>query len=174
MNTDYKHIEQLLERYWQCETSLEEEGELRTFFAGEVPVHLLPYKDLFAYQSGQQQITISSNFEERILLQIETPVVKAKRITFVSRLTPLLKAVAMIAVVLSFGSIVQQSFFDNQNTLDYNYDTYTDTCDDPEVAYKQVSSALMMLSEGMNKSKDQYLADSLQLDVLNTETINEQ
>ena len=23
---DYKYIEQLLERYWQCETSLEEEG----------------------------------------------------------------------------------------------------------------------------------------------------
>lgn len=32
-----------------------------------------------------------------------------------------------------------------------------------EVAYKQVSSALMMLSEGINKSQDQNLADSVRL-----------
>ena len=36
---DYKDIEQLLERYWQCETSVEEEATLRDFFAKEeVPV----------------------------------------------------------------------------------------------------------------------------------------
>ena len=29
---DYKYIEQLLERYWNCETSLEEEQILRAFF----------------------------------------------------------------------------------------------------------------------------------------------
>ena len=29
---DYKYIEQLLERYWNCETSLEEEQILRSFF----------------------------------------------------------------------------------------------------------------------------------------------
>jgi len=174
MNTDYKYIEQLLERYWQCETSLQEEDELRSFFAGDVPAHLLPYKDVFVYQLEQQQVKISDDFEERILSQIEAPVVKAKRITFVSRLTPLFKAAAMIAVVLSFGSILQQSFFDDKSALDYNYDAYTDTCDDPEVAYKQVSSALMVLSEGMNKSKDQYPADTLKLDALDTEMINEQ
>ena len=28
---DYKDIEQLLERYWQCETSVEEEATLRDF-----------------------------------------------------------------------------------------------------------------------------------------------
>ena len=48
---DSKYIEQLLERYWQCETSLEDEAELRAFFSGsDVPKHLLRYKDLFVYQ----------------------------------------------------------------------------------------------------------------------------
>lgn len=42
---DYKDIEQLLERYWQCETSVEEESVLRDFFTKEeVPAHLLRYK----------------------------------------------------------------------------------------------------------------------------------
>ena len=30
---DYKYIEQLLERYWEAETSLQEETILRTFFS---------------------------------------------------------------------------------------------------------------------------------------------
>lgn len=173
MNTDYKYIEQLLKRYWQCETSLEEEGELRAFFAGaEVPGHLLPYRDLFVYQSEQRQLKISDDFEHRILSQIEAPVVKAKRITFMTRLTPMFKAVAMVAVIISLGSVLHRSFFAGSNPLDYNYDAYTDTYDDPEVAYKQVSSALMMLSEGMNKSKDQHPADSLKAHA-DAELINE-
>ncbi|MDR3118967.1 MAG: hypothetical protein LBU44_06065 [Mediterranea sp.] len=173
MNTDYKYIEQLLERYWQCETSLEEESELRAFFAGEeVPEHLLPCKDLFVYQLEQQQITIGHGFDERMLRRIEAPVVKAKRITFTARLIPLFKAAAMVAAVLSFGSILQHSFFAGKDAPDYNYDSYTDTYDDPEIAYKQVSSALIMLSEGMNKSKDlPHPADSLKLNV-NVELIN--
>ena len=52
---DYKYIEQLLERYWQCDTSVEEEAQLREFFAsGEVPDGLLRYRDLFLYQKVQQ------------------------------------------------------------------------------------------------------------------------
>ena len=30
---DYKYIEQLMERYWNAETSLEEESILRSFFS---------------------------------------------------------------------------------------------------------------------------------------------
>ena len=41
---------------------------------------------------------------------------------------------------------------------------YKDTYDDPEVAYKQVSSALMMLSEGINKSQDQVVRDSVKVE----------
>mgnify|MGYP000110997543 FL=1 len=53
---DFKYIEQLLERYWRCETSLEEEAQLRAFFTKEeIPEHLLRYKDLFVYQQFQQE-----------------------------------------------------------------------------------------------------------------------
>ena len=56
MNMDYKYIEQLLERYWQCETSLEEESELRSFFSEEeVPAHLLRYKELVCLSRTVQQ-----------------------------------------------------------------------------------------------------------------------
>ena len=81
-NMDYKDIEQLLERYWQCETSVEEESVLRDFFSREdVPAHLLRYKNLFVYQQVQQEVGLGEDFDARILAQVETPVVKAKRLT---------------------------------------------------------------------------------------------
>ena len=64
---DYKYIEQLLERYWQCETSLEEESELRSFFSEEeVPAHLLRYKELFVYQTVQQESGLGRSEERRV------------------------------------------------------------------------------------------------------------
>ena len=47
---DYKYITQLLERYWECRTSLEEENILKAFFSQkDVPAELLRYKALFDY-----------------------------------------------------------------------------------------------------------------------------
>ena len=49
---DYKYIKQLLERYWNCETSLEEEDILRTFFSQEdIPSELESYKALLDRKS---------------------------------------------------------------------------------------------------------------------------
>ncbi len=158
---DCKFVEQLLERYWQCETSLEEEAQLRSFFTHEeVPAHLLPYKDLFVYQQVQQEEGLGADFDARILAQVEAPVVKARRLTLRHRFMPLVKAAAVVALMLSLGNVAQHGFFGN-DALDYNYEMYKDTYDDPEVAYKQVSSALRILSEGINKSQDQLATDSL-------------
>ena len=64
---DYKYIEQLLERYWQCETSLEEESELRSFFSEEeVPAHLLRYKELFVYQTVQQEAGLGKEIKGKL------------------------------------------------------------------------------------------------------------
>lgn len=148
MNMDYKYIEQLLERYWQCETSLEEESELRSFFSEEeVPAHLLRYKELFVYQTVQQEAGLGKDFDARILAQVEAPVVKAKHLTMVGRFMPLFKAAAVVALILSLGNVAQHTFFADE-ALDY----------------KQVSSALMMLSEGINKSQDQVVRDSVKVE----------
>lgn len=158
---DYKYIEQLLERYWQCEVSLEEEQILRTFFQQkEIPSHLLPYKNLFEYERAQQKIGLDENFDKKILACIEKPVVKARKITMRNRLIPLLKAVAVVAVIISLGNIIQRSVW-GDNNLDYNYDAYKDTYNDPQVAYKQVTSALMMISEKINQSQSKEVIDSL-------------
>jgi len=47
---DYKYIEQLMERYWNAETTLEEENILRTFFSQKnIPAEMEQWRPLFTY-----------------------------------------------------------------------------------------------------------------------------
>lgn len=118
---DYKYIEQLMERYWQCETSLEEEEILRTFFSQkDVPVALLPYKDLFTYeQTSKKEETLDDDFDQRMLSMIEEPApVKARTITMTQRLMPLFKAAAMVAIILTLGNAAQVAFNQEDTTVD--------------------------------------------------------
>ena len=50
MTNKYEHIETLLERFFEGQTSNMEEQKLYEFFAGyDVPEHLLHYKKVFTY-----------------------------------------------------------------------------------------------------------------------------
>ena len=43
---DYKYIEQLLERYWECKTTTQEEQILHAFFSQEdIPESLVQYRE---------------------------------------------------------------------------------------------------------------------------------
>ena len=105
---DYKYIEQLLERYFQCETTLKEEEILRSFFTqDDVPVWLIKYQPLFTYeaQSGE---TLGDEFDERVLEAIDQQQpVKARVVTMTQRLMPLFKAAAIVAIVLTLGNAAQ-------------------------------------------------------------------
>ena len=112
---DYKHINQLLERYWNCETSLEEEGILRAFFSQkDVPAELRQYQPLFAYQQLEaKEKHLGADFDNRLLAMIEEdePIkVKARTITLTQRLKPLFKAAAVVAIFLTLGNAAQESF----------------------------------------------------------------
>ena len=112
---DFEHIEHLLQRYWLCETTLEEEAQLREFFSRQqsLPAHLLRYRDWFAGERCLQDYRLDEDFDRRILAQIE-PAVKARRLTLTARFMPLLRAAAVVAVVLVLGGVVQHSFFDGE------------------------------------------------------------
>ncbi|WP_315516340.1 pyruvate ferredoxin oxidoreductase [Hoylesella shahii] len=112
---DYKYINQLLERYWNCETSLEEEGILRAFFSQkDVPAELRQYQPLFAYQQLEaKEKHLGADFDNRLLAIIEEdePIkVKARTITLTQRLKPLFKAAAVVAIFLTLGNAAQESF----------------------------------------------------------------
>lgn len=149
---DSNYIEQLLERYWQCETSQEEEAQLRSFFNSEdVPAHLLRYKDLFVYQEFLQQDGLGEDFDQKVLAQVEVPVVKARRMTLMSRFMPLVKAAAaVIALMFSLGNVMQHSVFDNGGAVV-----------SPDTIGKQMSAPSVALSDNPSESHEKQLMDSL-------------
>jgi hypothetical protein len=105
---DYKYIEQLLERYFQCETTLKEEEILRTFFSQEdVPVWLVKYQTLFTYEAQREQ-QLDDSFDERVLSMIEQgEPVKAQVVSLTQRLMPFFKAAAIVAIILTLGNAAQ-------------------------------------------------------------------
>ena len=103
---DYKYIEQLLERYWQGVTTLQEETILKTFFSQpDIPEDLRKYSALFTYEAEKAD-GLGDDFDARMLeMTGEAP--KAKTVTLTSRLMPLFKAAAIVAIVLTLGNAAQ-------------------------------------------------------------------
>lgn len=150
---DYKYIEQLLERYWNCETSLEEEQILRAFFQQkELPAHLLRYKSLFVYQEVAKEEKLGSDFDERILAEIERPVVRAKRLTMHSRFMPLFKAAAVLALLFTVGGVVKESLGSGSAGVVYVYDQFENRATDPQVAY-EADTARVPVSKVVEKPR---------------------
>lgn len=116
---DYKYIEQVLERYWECQTTLEEEAILRSFFAQtDIPASLLPYRCLFTAEEDMAREHLGEDFEQRVMkvlgqeVQSQVAKVEPMRFSFSQRLRPLWHAAAMVAVVLTIGMAAQQGFQD--------------------------------------------------------------
>lgn len=109
---DSEHIEQLLQRYWRCETSIDEERQLREYFNSgqEILDNLKPYRSLFELQELMADATLGDDFDRKMLSKIDAPkVVKARRQSLRVRLMPMFKAAAAIAVVLLMGNVMQRS-----------------------------------------------------------------
>lgn len=123
-NMDYKYIEQLLDRYFAAETTLEEENILRAFFSQKViPADLEQYRDLFAFQlSERQEVQLGDDFDARMLELIgdnrQPATVKAREIRLSQRFMPLFKAAAVVAIFLTLGNAAQRAFEAPANDLD--------------------------------------------------------
>ena len=118
---DYKYITQLLDRYWKCETTLEEEEILKAFFCQkDVPADFCKYKDLFAYEQVEHKSNVlGDDFDEKIMSMIQGPApVKARMITMQQKLKPLFKAAAVVAIMLTLGNAAQVPFNDEANPVE--------------------------------------------------------
>lgn len=174
---DYKYIEQLLERYWNCDTTQEEEQILHSFFAQKnVPAELEKYRPLFVCaDTMRREEVLDDDFDSRILSKIEEEKpAKARVITMRRRLMPLFKAAAVVAIVITLGNAAQLSFREKSapESEEINYAAYQDTFSDPEMAYDRVHNALELVSEGFSHIQD---ADSVgsAADELKKQTLKE-
>ena len=136
---DYKYIEQLLERYWAAETTHEEETILRVFFSqSEIPAGLQQYRALFDYEAEEAKVRLSDDdFDARILSMIEEEAptaVRARQITFKQRLTPLARAAAVVAIILTISGALQRPWDESWNESPVGHaDEYSMTVDSADI-----------------------------------------
>ncbi|MFV8344411.1 hypothetical protein [Flavobacterium sp. XS2P39] len=122
-------IEILLEKYFQGETSIAEENELRNYFSSiDVAQHLEQYKPMFGY---------FSHAKEQMLKQ-EIPLQSKKHNV------GWLSIAASVVVLLGIGTYV---FYNNESaSKKQDLGTY----DNPEVALQETQKALALLSDNVN------------------------
>ena len=138
----------LIEKYWNCETSLEEEKVLRDFFkTGEVPDDLKKFKRLFLYFADRQSEKINDDFEDRLMYKIREKRPVGKQRYF----SPLYKVAAAVILILSIFAI-------NQWVGDANRQVkkvVTDTFEDPEKALEETKKVLYLVSEKFKMGKEE-------------------
>ena len=121
---NYQYIEQLIERYFECQTTLHEEQILRTFFAGEdVPGHLMQYAELFQSEVNAKAETLGDEFDRKMLALVQEEsnktVQKQKHTTekpqnraTEHRLAPFFRAAAVVAIALTVGRATDHALRD--------------------------------------------------------------
>jgi len=151
---DYKYIEQLLERYFEAETTLKEEQILKAFFEQseeDLPAELRQYRALFA--AMVQEDALGDDFDERLLrMTEENTQVKARTISLTERLKPLFRAAAIVAIVLTLSNALNQSMVDNATWVDesnYALEQIAPSANEPAMAYEQFVDTL--ISDSLSK-----------------------
>ncbi len=144
---DLDRIEKLLAKYWECETSVEEEKELKRFFNEEqVPDKWKSLKPLFEYYEQEKKTgKLDGLFDEKVLAQIE-PKASIKSPGKMRKLFYDMARVAAVAVI-----VVVAGYF-----LREDYKTTSaelGTFEDPKEAFEETKKALMMISKNFNKGR---------------------
>ncbi|HYG02262.1 MAG TPA: hypothetical protein VD927_07425 [Chryseosolibacter sp.] len=143
---DSKKIEQLLAKYWECETSLEEEQALREYFrSGAYPEHLRETAALFNYFEVSKKKSLADDaFEAKVVSKVQP-----KRGIVVSLVRNSMRIAAGIAVLIVAFFIVKNEI--RKSTPQEIVDTY----DDPRLAFEETKKALMMISKSFGTAEQQ-------------------
>ncbi len=141
---DSKEIGQLLEKYWNCETSLEEEQLLRNYFNGpQVADQLKEAAELFRFFEMERRRTLGTDFDLNIERTVKRSDRKGKVVSMV-RWIQVARIAAGVLVVAAAGYFIKTEV-DKKNEGNIT---------DPKVALEETKKALMLISKSFGKARD--------------------
>ncbi len=150
-----RQIEALVEKYFQAETTLEEERLLRQWFSEqhELPPHLEACRPWFVMLEHERRRTTSADFAERLQKKIQaTPAPAPARV--VPLWTRRLTQVAAIAALLVMAVFVARNWQEVSSQHRQSAIVLTEgEIDDPELAYQQTIAALEFLTSRMDAGR---------------------
>ena len=157
-------IEELLEKYWSCESTLEEEQELKSWFRSQgKPDGFMETQALFRYfdlakkkelgdGSHDDDIIQSLESSERNLKAERKPV---KTIKMFPNLSMVSKIAAGIVIALAATLMTLRPDLITGEDPANNIAVIKDTFETPEEAFEETMKALTLISQKMNIGKKQ-------------------
>lgn len=145
----YDNIPILLDKYFEGSSSLEEEAQLKAFFAqDDISEDLAIYRPLFQWQVKEQEIELPATFEANLLSTIE----QERRPDAFKRLLlhPMSRAAAVVFLAVGMWWAYQTdstTAVTDSNTINWAaYEPKT-----PEEALSITREAMIMISKELNK-----------------------
>jgi len=151
---EYKNIKELLKKYWDGETDLQEESTLKTYFTGaDVHPSLEQYQALFTYYKTAGEDKALDSIDAAVLAHIQDKAVpKQAKVRSLSRVLSI-----AAAVLILFGAV--SVFWNTQgvNPPGAKITAYVDESDDAVAAYHELKLALAKVSNKLDTGKKQAL-----------------
>jgi hypothetical protein len=147
---DLKRIKLLLEKYYSGESTLDEENILREYFGREVvDKELIADKDIFIYQMQENnKSTEIPDISDQIWDNIKD--IDNKKLHLIKPKSYLfLRIAASVVVVLGSYFLLKNDIFNKEQEIEF-----TDTYENPELAYQQAKETLMYVSAMLNNGTD--------------------
>ena len=141
---ELKDVKYLLERFYQGETTLEEESALSGYFnSSNVPNELLADKETFGAMTQLSGESIPSpEFSKKLEAQIESGFSEPKTIWLNTKTRWLVGIAASVLLLVSIY------ITNTHNTENWKKDTYSD----PDLAYQETLKVLNFVSSTMNRN----------------------
>jgi len=151
---DSKRIDLLIERYWNCVSTQEEEAEIKAFFNNKkaIPAHLEKTAPLFQYFSQKATIKmLDSEFDNILIEQLKnSSLPKGKFQKLEQTFQNYMKVAAAIALIIATSFVFRMEVWqgDKPQLL-----LVEDTYKNPEEAYAETKKALLLIASKMNHGK---------------------
>lgn len=147
---DSKKLEELVKKYWDCESSLEEEAQLREYFRGkDVPEQWKETAALFRYFDEQKNKAVDPTFEVTVLGKLKNTK-RSGEGRVVKLFNNALRIAAGVAVLLVAVYFVRHEIRKTNDQI-----AVEDTFSDPERAFEETKKALLMISKGFGSAEQQ-------------------
>jgi len=138
---DSKVIQQILDKYWEGETSLQEEAQLREFFSrDDVPESLRAIQPMFQFYKQEQEAFLNGDFDERLSSKLKAADNQVPRRATIVRMIS--RAAAIAAIFIGVFWVYKINSVETLNKPEKL---------EAQMAYQEAKAALMLISRKLKK-----------------------